>query len=233
MRRRAGLVLLGVTILAGALFLIAPRLDIAVGQLMLRADGRFLLYYERNSYLFHLALQYVVPIILAFCVIAVIAWRIGRPIANITAWQALYVALALAIGPGFLVNSVLKDNSHRPRPASVQEFGGPEAYSPPFDFGGVCDANCSFVAGDPAIGFALLAPALLLPLGRRRAGIAVALGLGALLGLMRMLQGGHFLSDVIFSGIVVSATVLLLHWAMFTADGAPRGALGRRLSGPA
>jgi len=69
--------------------------------------------------------------------------------------------------------------------------------------------------------------------GRRRAGIAVALALGALLGLMRMLQGGHFLSDVIFSGIVVSATVLFLHWAMFTADDAPRGVLGRRLSGPA
>jgi lipid A 4'-phosphatase len=230
MRRRAGLLLLGVTILASALFLIAPRLDIAVGQTMLRADGHFLLYYERNSYLFHLALQYAAPIILAFCVVAVIAWRLRRPISGITAWQALYVALVLAIGPGLLINSVLKDNSHRPRPASVQEFGGPEPYAPPFDFAGVCDVNCSFVAGDPAIGFALLAPALLLPPRRRGAGIAVALGLGALLGLMRMLQGGHFLSDVIFSGIVVSATVLGLHWAMFTADGAPRGRWGRQLS---
>jgi len=233
MRRRTGLVLLGVTILASAAFLIAPRLDIAVGRLMLGADGGFPLHYERNSYLFHLALQYAAPIVLAFCVVAVIAWRMRRPIANITAWQALYVALVLAIGPGLLINSVLKDNSHRPRPASVQEFGGPETYAPPFDFSGMCDVNCSFVAGDPAIGFALLAPAMLLPARRRGAGIAVAVGLGALLGLMRMLQGGHFLSDVIFSGIVVSATVLLLHWAMFTADGAPRGALGRRLSGPA
>jgi len=230
MQRGAGLVVLGTAIAAAALFIIFPRLDITVSRLMVSSRGRFLLYFEGFSYHFHLALQYVAPAILVFCLAAIIAWLSRRPIGGITAWQAIYVALVIAIGPGLLVNVVLKDNSHRPRPVTVQEFGGQEPYTPPFDFSGSCDENCSFVSGDPAIGFALLAPALLLPTGRRRAGVAAALGLGAALGIMRMLQGAHFLSDVVFCAIVVAATVLTLRWAMFETDGSPRGAWGRRLS---
>jgi lipid A 4'-phosphatase len=230
MRRRWALILLGVSLAAVAVFLVFPRLDIAVGNLMQRGDGHFLLYYERNTYLFHLALQYVAPAIVIFFFAATIAWLRRRPIWGITAWRALYVALVFAVGPGLLVNVLFKDNFHRPRPSTVQEFGGTTAYAPPFDLSGACDHNCSFVAGDPAIGFALLALALLLPAPWRGRAAAGAIALGAALGLMRMLQGSHFLSDVIFSGIVVSATVLALHAAMFAADGAPRGRWGRQLS---
>ena len=230
MRRRWALILVGVSVAAVAVFLVFPRLDIAVGGLMLRADGHFLLYYERNSYLFHLALQYVAPAIVIFVFAAAIAWLRRRPIWGVTAWQALYVALVVAVGPGLLVNVLLKDNFHRPRPSSVEEFGGSMAYAPPFDISGACEHNCSFVAGDPATGFALLALALLLPAPWRARAAVAAIVLGAALGLMRMLQGGHFLSDVIFSGIVVSATALALHAAMFTADGAPRGRWGRQLT---
>jgi lipid A 4'-phosphatase len=230
MRRRWALILLGATAIAVAVFLLFPRLDIAVDRPMIKANGRFLLYFEGISYHFHLALQYLAPAILLFCLAAAVAWFWRRPIGGITAWQAIYVALVIALGPGLLVNVVLKDNSHRPRPVSIQEFGGPELFAPPFDFSGACDENCSFVSGDPAIGFALLAPALLLPAGRRRAGVAAGLALGAALGVMRMLQGAHFLSDVVFCAVVVAATVLLLHWAMFAEDGSPRSALGRRLS---
>jgi lipid A 4'-phosphatase len=230
MRRRWALILLGVSVAGVAVFLVFPRLDIAVGRLLLRGDGHFLLYYERNSYLFHLALQYVAPAIVVFFFAAAIAWLRRRPIWGITAWQALYVALVFAVGPGRLVNVLFKDNFHRPRPSTVQEFGGSMAYAPPFDLSGACDHNCSFVAGDPAIGFALLALALLLPAPWREKAGAGAIALGAALGLMRILQGSHFLSDVIFSGIVVCATALALHAAMFTADGAPRGRWGRQLS---
>jgi lipid A 4'-phosphatase len=80
------------------------------------------------------------------------------------------------------------------------------------------------------MGFGFLAVALLLPVSRRNMGAMVAIALGAAIGVMRILQAGHFLSDVVFSGIVVAATVLALHWAMFHADGTPRGGLGRRLS---
>ena len=230
MRRRWALILLGVTVIAVAVFIVFPRLDIALSKMALRGDGHFLLYYERNTYLLHLALQYVVPVVIVFFVVAGIAWRLGRPVWGITAWQALFVILAFAIGPGLVVNVMLKNNSHRPRPANVQEFGGANAYAPPFDFSGACDTNCSFVAGDPAMGFGFLAVALLLPPARRNRAAAGAIGLGAAIGLMRILWGAHFFSDVVFSGIATCAAVLALHWAMFTADGAPRGRWGRQLS---
>ncbi len=77
MRRRWALILLGVSVIAVAVFLAFPRLDIAVRKMMLRGDGHFLLYYERNTYLLHLALQYVVPVVIVFFVIAGIAWRLA------------------------------------------------------------------------------------------------------------------------------------------------------------
>jgi lipid A 4'-phosphatase len=230
MRPRAAFALLGATAIAVAVFLRFPDLDLVVARTMLRPDGHFLFYFVRFYDLLHASVQYLAPVAGAFFVIAAIAHFLGRPIWGITAWQALFVVVAFAIGPGLLVNTVIKDNSHRPRPGDVREFGGELSYAPPFAFDGACDENCSFVAGDPAMGFAFLAPALLLPARRRRIGIAASLLLGGSLGLLRMLMGGHFLSDVIFSALVVWATVLVLHWAMFKADGAPYGRLGRRLS---
>ena len=230
MRRRVVFVLLGATAIAVAVFLLFPDLDLVVARRTLPADGYFLLYGVRVFYLLHLWIQYLAPATIAFFVVAAIAYFRRRPIWMITAWQALYVVAVFAIGPGFLVNTVVKDHSHRPRPGDMQEFGGKFSYAPPFAFGGACDKNCSFVAGDPATGFAFLAPALLLPPRRRRAGIAASLLLGGGIGLMRMLQGGHFFSDVIFSGLIVAATVLALHWAMFRAGGRPRGRWGLRLS---
>jgi lipid A 4'-phosphatase len=230
MRWRAALILVGATAIAVAVFLLFPNLDLVVARRMLRADGHFLLFWVGAFIHVHEAVQYVVPVAIAFFVVAAISHLRHWPIWGITPWQALYVIAVFAIGPGLLVNSVLKDHSHRPRPGDSQEFGGKYAYAPPFAFDGACDQNCSFVAGDPAAGFAFLAPALLLPARRRAAGIAASLLLGGGIGLMRMLQGSHYFSDVIFCGLLVAATALALHWAMFRADGEPRSGLGERLS---
>ena len=230
MRRQAVLVLLGTTGIAVAVFLLFPDIDLVVARRMLRADGHFLLFWVYSFIYVHEAIQYLVPIAIAFFAVAAIAYFRRRPIWGITAWQALYVIAVFAIGPGLLVNTVVKDHSHRPRPGETQEFGGKFAYAPPFAFDGACDQNCSFVAGDPAAGFAFLAPVLLLPARRRPAGIAAALLLGGAIGLMRMLQGAHYFGDVVFSGLLVAATALALHWAMFRADGQPRSRWGKRLS---
>lgn len=230
MRRRAALILLGVTAVAVAVFLLFPDLDLVVARRMLRADGHFLLLWVDAFTFIHDLTQYLVPAGIVFFVLAALAHFLHRPIFGITPWQALYVVAAFAIGPGLLANTLAKDHSHRPRPGETQEFGGEFAYRAPFAFDGACDQNCSFVAGDPAAGFAFLAPALLLPARRRPAGIVATLLLGAGIGLMRMLQGAHFFSDVVFSGLIVSAAVLALHWAMFRSDGQPRGRLGKRLT---
>jgi len=61
-----------------------------------------------------------------------------------------------------------------------------------------------------------LAPALLLP-GIRITLIGTAVLLGTAAGAIRMMQGAHFLSDVLFAGVFMALTVGLLHVAIFGA----------------
>jgi lipid A 4'-phosphatase len=229
MRGRAALLLLFVLVIALAVFLIYPQLDLAVGSRMLGPDGRFLLALSRPAEILHDATPYWVGACIAFFVLAALLRAIGRPIGNLGLWQALYVAAVFAIGPGLLTNTLLKDHSGRPRPVDVLQFRGANVYVAPFAFDGACDHNCSFVAGDPSAAFALVAPALMLPPRRRKWGVAAALGFGIAIGLLRIYQGGHFFSDVVFGAIFSLDTVLLLHWLMFRADGRPRWPVGRPL----
>jgi len=227
MRRRSALVLVLAMAAAVGIFLFFPELDLAVGRSMTVADGRFLLAGSKLFTLLHLATPYWVTLTIGFFVAAAIAQLIGRPIAGLGLWQALYVAAVFAIGPGLIANGLLKEHSGRPRPEDVLQFQGSYVYAAPFAFDGACEHNCSFVAGEPAAAFALLAPALLLVPRWRRAGIGGALVFGVLVGLMRMGQGAHFLSDVVFAGILSAATALAIHWLIFDAKGDPRWRAGR------
>src|SRR5215472_844531 len=218
MRRLVALLLITAFLGATVVFLLYPELDLAVGGNMLGPDGRFLLALSRPAELLHYATPYWVGICIAFFVLAAILRLLGRPIGGLGAWHALYVAAVFAIGPGLLTNTLLKDHSGRPRPVNVLQFRGADVYEAPFDFDGTCSHNCSFVAGDPSAAFAMVGPALLVPARRRKLAVGGALTFGVLVGLLRMYQGGHFLSDVIFGALISLGTVLALHGLMFRAD---------------
>ena len=121
-------------------------------------------------------------------------------------------ALFLVVGPGILVNGVLKPCWNRPRPCNVTDFGGPRPFLPVWQRGH--DENdASFPSGHAAMGFYLMAPAFVYCRRRPRLAAAfAALGLcaGAELGLARMVAGGHFPSDVLWSAGTVYFTGLLL-----------------------
>lgn len=111
-----------------------------------------------------------------------------------------FVFLALALGPGLLVNSVMKEVSGRARPVQIEQFGGPLLFSPAFTLANECDRNCSFVSGHVAV--ATMPVAAWFVAGtrrRRRLWLAAALGLGLLVGLARVVVGAHFLSDVVIA----------------------------------
>lgn len=135
-----------------------------------------------------------------------VLWLAGevrrRPLLGISRRVALYVLLSLAVGPGLVVNVVLKDNWGRPRPSTIQEFGGANVYVPPMLPSRQCDENCSFASGHGALGFWPVALALLARGRWRRPALAAALVFGAVVGGVRIAQGGHFLSDVVASAII-------------------------------
>ena len=53
--------------------------------------------------------------------------------------------------------------------------------------------------------------------------MGVAVLAGSLIGFIRIGEGGHFLSDVVFAGVFMGLVVALLHWIVF---GLSRGRLG-------
>ena len=132
---------------------------------------------------------------------------------------ALFVVVLLALGPGLLVNTVFKDHWGRPRPADIVQFGGTETYRS-FWHPGSPDQGRSFPSGHAAVGFFLMAPFFVLrrkaPGWARRALLAGIL-YGLTMGLGRMIQGGHFLTDVIWSGCMVYFTGLFLYY-LFRLD---------------
>ncbi|MDD3517361.1 MAG: phosphatase PAP2 family protein [Chromatiales bacterium] len=123
---------------------------------------------------------------------------------------AAFLVLVLVIGPGLIVNALLKEYAGRARPLQVQEFGGERQFTPVLRLADECRGNCSFPSGHASMGFYFIALALL---ARRRRGLAFAgaLATGVAIGSVRIVQGGHFLSDVLAAFIVVYAVSLLLY----------------------
>jgi lipid A 4'-phosphatase len=126
----------------------------------------------------------------------------------------VFLIASLTVGSGLIVNLGLKDHSHRPRPVHVVEFGGTEAFRPWDRFDGACRKNCSFASGEAASGFWMVAPALLAPPPWRAAAVAAALVYGAATSALRVAFGGHFLSDVLFGGLI-SLIVVLAMWRAY------------------
>lgn len=148
--------------------------------------------------------------------VAIYFWRTGKRWGWLDAKAALFLVLALIIGPGLVTNSVAKDHWGRARPFQVEEFGGDLEYSPALFMADQCPSNCSFFSGDGALGFTLHAPFYLVPLRwRRRTFWAGWLGGGILLGGNRIIMGAHFLSDVLFAGISMLIVIAGLYAVMY------------------
>jgi lipid A 4'-phosphatase len=228
--KRRILLYLAALVAAGALFLLAPGIDLWASGMLFEPGRGFLL---ASSWPVR-ALYFSVPWIVAaqavgIPLILILGWWRGRPIAGLGLKQGVFVLLVLALGPGLAVNTLLKDHWGRARPSQVMEFGGIQTFTPAPLPAAACNRNCSFVSGHAAVGFGLMAYAFLAANRRRRRILAAgAVAAGAAIGLARMAQGAHFLSDVVFAGLVVGGIAELLAWLLLERD--LGGALWRRLA---
>lgn len=199
-------------LLCAALFVAFPVIDLTTTSWAYRGAGKFVLDGNPLTDFVHAHLGWLAT------ATAVLIWLVGRftgGISSAGSWrrQAVYILLVLVVGPGLLVNVVFKDHWGRARPIQVENFGGPLQFSPAWIPSTQCDTNCSFVCGDSSVGFSLLAVAFLAR--RPRRWFIAAVATGATIGLMRMAQGGHFFSDVVFSFFVVYFAAWLLHRLLF------------------
>lgn len=124
--------------------------------------------------------------------------------------HCLILVLAVALGPGVLVNGLLKPFWGRPRPRQVMQFGGSQQYRPWWQPGGP-GAGKSFPSGHTSMGYILIAGAL--PFSKRGwRWLVFSGGLvgGTLLGLTRIVQGGHFVTDALWAGVLMCGVVIVL-----------------------
>ncbi len=121
-----------------------------------------------------------------------------------------FFLICIALASGLVVHAVLKDNWGRARPKHVVQFDGEQVFTPPLLPVNECERNCSFVSGDSSLGFVFLSFALYAA-RHRRFWISLTVASGLALGLMRMMNGSHFFSDILYSGIFTCFTVLLLY----------------------
>lgn len=127
--------------------------------------------------------------------------------------RSLFIVWACFIGPLFLVH-LTKWLFGRARPFQTTYFGGNDIFTPAFTMSKACFHSCSFVSGHAAIGFLFYVLYFAYRDDNKRLGrfffwLATALGIS--FGLIRIMSGAHFFSDVLMSGLLVYGTSMVLY----------------------
>ena len=147
---------------------------------------------------------------LAFC---------GLIMISVSYWNSKYIrfrkvslllVFTIIVGPGILVNLVLKDHTGRPRPREITEFGGTENYLCICEKGKTNEGK-SFPCGHCSMGFYLAIPYLFYRNRKKVLAfsfLATGLTYGILIGIARMMAGGHFASDVVWAGALTWVVAL-------------------------
>ncbi len=163
MSKKIFLILIFCTAAAGAIFALYPELDLQISTLFYdRLSGTFgaasnpvLVWIRREGTL--------VASCLAICIFALLAANVilRANSAVFSRRAAIYLLLVFGLAPGLIVSRVVKEYSHRPRPAAVEPFGGKQKFVAWWDRSGSCSRDCSFASSETAT--------VALAHGRRRA----------------------------------------------------------------
>jgi lipid A 4'-phosphatase len=194
--RTIGILFLGLSLF----FYLFPSVDIFVSNLFYTSQDGFFL---KKSFPIVLLRNSVDVVTITFLIFSLWLIAVGvRSKDQQTRRKGIYLIAVLLLGPGLLVNAVLKNHWDRARPTQTTEFGGDCSFTPAWQISDQCQTNCSFVCGDCSVGFALIALAFAFPAYRRKLAL-LALTLGSLYSFVRIAQGGHFFSDAILSFFVI------------------------------
>lgn len=143
-----------------------------------------------------------------------------RPLARFR-YRAIYFIAVASLGPGLIVNLVIKDNWGRPRPREIVEFNGSHPYQPPLVISDT--GKKSFVCGHCSSGYMFFALYFIVRKGRLLV-LCGTLFYSFLIGIGRMTAGGHFVSDILWSGYVVFGLSWFLYYFVFNAFSPPSSA---------
>jgi lipid A 4'-phosphatase len=204
--------------LATFLFVIFKSMDLSASAYLYGFKGDFLLSHTYLGVFLRNVFRtiYILSLIIAiFAAILVFAYG-GKKLCTVDR-KLIFVMLCLIIGPGLVANLTFKSNWGRARPLHLEQFGGTKSFTPPLAIANQCQgANCSFVSGEASNIFSLFFALGMVATGSNRRWLFWGgVGGGFAAGFVRMAQGGHFLSDVIFAGVFMWLTTLIVWWGIF------------------
>lgn len=194
------------------LFVIFPEMDIAFSALFFEDKKGFI--YKNNMVIYQIykILPILTKIFTFFCIVYLLVIGLKhRNFNKIICSGVFFLVIAGIIGPGLVVNSLFKENFGRARPAQVTLFNGTKEFTSAFKMTHQCKTNCSFSSGHAAMGFYFTAIAYVAGLAYFNKIYIAGLIFGGIVGLSRIVMGGHFLSDVVVSAFIV----LLLNHIIF------------------
>src|SRR5262245_31552318 len=134
MNRTGLLIALTIAVVVGTVFAIWPGLDLWLSGLFYDAAGKRWRVLDWPSGIVRDLAAWLIALIAAPAFIALIGKLVLPRRPMLVPGRAVVLMIStLALGPGLFVNVILKDNSGRPRPMYVTEFGGKEKFLPWWD----------------------------------------------------------------------------------------------------
>lgn len=192
-------------IVISTLFFYMPNLDIHV------AHHFFLKGYFSKRFIVSFSTHLIALLVIMTCVISCIIFIVSliKRQKN-TMMAALFILLCFSLGPGLLVNGILKADWGRPRPHQTEYVSaGTLPYVRVWEMSDECQSNCSFVAGDSSAALTFIALAFLPWAPYWKRGIAVlSLFYFFYNGMLRIISGSHYLSDVLIGGLLIYLVIL-------------------------
>jgi lipid A 4'-phosphatase len=131
------------------------------------------------------------------------------------------LVLTLGLGSGLITHSLLKEWWGRPRPRQITEFGGSQIFRPYWQplFKNTKEPSRSFPSGHSTCGFFFFSFYFI---ARRyhirwlaKSALFVSFLLGGMLSAARIIQGGHFTSDVLIAALIMWETAYVMDYLFF------------------
>ncbi len=189
------------TAIIGILLIIFPEIDLAISNHFYVPGEGFVYAKQPWAQAIFNGIPVVSTILTASLLVGLIFRFFSK--GNTLKSPMIFLLIALAIGPGLSVNFLLKENFGRARPHQVTELGGTKEFSRAGHYTDQCQSNCSFSSGHASMGFYFTSFSYIVPAPYQPAVFVAGALFGGVVGMGRIVQGGHFFSDVIFSFLVI------------------------------
>ena len=202
-----------VGVLVGVLFAAFPFWDLEIAGLFFDPTAaKFPLSIDYSANIIRRIANWI-PFLLLAPAVFVLLRKLALPSSKMLMAPSVVMFLvgSFLLGPGLTSNLLLKENWGRPRPNFVQQFAGSETFQPWWHPSTACKRNCSFVSGEASQAFWTVAPASLAPPQIRPFALGGAVLFGTAVGAMRVVFGRHFVTDIVFAGVITIAIVMALY----------------------